>query len=97
LITGASQEVAEKYGIVWLGREGSNLRMTVSKTVALPLGDAPTCLHWTLNPYATARLITVGFSLCNVNDRPVCLIPQLFPHYFHDKGAVLHHLTGDQH
>ena len=27
---------------VWLGREGSNLRMTESKSVALPLGDAPT-------------------------------------------------------
>ena len=26
----------------WLGREGSNLRMTESKSVALPLGDAPT-------------------------------------------------------
>ena len=26
---------------VWLGREDSNLRMTVPKTVALPLGDAP--------------------------------------------------------
>ncbi len=75
---------------IWLGREGSNLRMTVSKTVALPLGDAPTGLHRIKNPYATARLITVGFRLCNVNDRPVCLIPQLFPHYFHDKGAVLH-------
>ena len=25
----------------WLGRQGSNLRMTVPKTVALPLGDAP--------------------------------------------------------
>jgi hypothetical protein len=25
----------------WLGREDSNLRMTVPKTVALPLGDAP--------------------------------------------------------
>ncbi|MDB5659549.1 MAG: hypothetical protein JWS10_2164 [Cypionkella sp.] len=26
----------------WLGREGSNLRMSVPKTDALPLGDAPT-------------------------------------------------------
>jgi hypothetical protein len=26
----------------WLGREDSNLRMTESKSVALPLGDAPT-------------------------------------------------------
>ena len=26
----------------WLGRQDSNLRMTVPKTVALPLGDAPT-------------------------------------------------------
>ena len=26
----------------WLGREGSNLRMAVPKTAALPLGDAPT-------------------------------------------------------
>ena len=25
----------------WLGRQDSNLRMTVPKTVALPLGDAP--------------------------------------------------------
>ncbi len=25
----------------WLGREGSNLRMTESKSVALPLGYAP--------------------------------------------------------
>ena len=25
----------------WLGRQGSNLRMTASKAVALPLGDAP--------------------------------------------------------
>jgi hypothetical protein len=25
----------------WLGREGSNLRMSVPKTDALPLGDAP--------------------------------------------------------
>lgn len=28
--------------IEWLGREGSNLRMSVPKTDALPLGDAPT-------------------------------------------------------
>ena len=27
---------------IWLGREGSNLRMSVPKTDALPLGDAPT-------------------------------------------------------
>jgi hypothetical protein len=27
--------------IEWLGRQDSNLRMTVPKTVALPLGDAP--------------------------------------------------------
>jgi hypothetical protein len=26
----------------WLGRKGSNLRMTESKSVALPLGYAPT-------------------------------------------------------
>jgi hypothetical protein len=26
---------------LWLGREDSNLRMTESKSVALPLGDAP--------------------------------------------------------
>jgi site-specific DNA recombinase len=26
---------------IWLGREDSNLRMTESKSVALPLGDAP--------------------------------------------------------
>ena len=26
----------------WLGREGSNLRMAVPKTAALPLGYAPT-------------------------------------------------------
>lgn len=25
----------------WLGREDSNLRMTIPKTVALPLGDVP--------------------------------------------------------
>jgi hypothetical protein len=25
----------------WLGRQDSNLRMTASKAVALPLGDAP--------------------------------------------------------
>ena len=25
----------------WLGWEGSNLRMTIPKTVALPLGDTP--------------------------------------------------------
>jgi hypothetical protein len=25
----------------WLGRKGSNLRMTESKSVALPLGDSP--------------------------------------------------------
>ena len=27
----------------WLGRQGSNLGMSVPKTDALPLGDAPTC------------------------------------------------------
>ena len=27
--------------LYWLGRQDSNLRMTVPKTVALPLGDAP--------------------------------------------------------
>ena len=26
---------------IWLGREGSNLRMVESKSTALPLGDAP--------------------------------------------------------
>ena len=26
---------------IWLGRQDSNLRMTGSKPVALPLGDAP--------------------------------------------------------
>jgi hypothetical protein len=29
----------------WLGREDSNLRMTVPKTVALPLGDAPRIIY----------------------------------------------------
>lgn len=29
----------------WLGREGSNLRMSVPKTDALPLGDAPTIMQ----------------------------------------------------
>ncbi len=28
--------------LIWLGREDSNLRMTGSKPVALPLGDGPT-------------------------------------------------------
>jgi hypothetical protein len=27
--------------LMWQGRQGSNLRMTGSKPVALPLGDAP--------------------------------------------------------
>ncbi|GAX90605.1 hypothetical protein EFBL_2238 [Effusibacillus lacus] len=31
----------EKTGLNWLGRKGSNLRMTESKSVALPLGDSP--------------------------------------------------------
>jgi site-specific DNA recombinase len=30
---------------LWLGREDSNLRMTVPKTVALPLGDAPRIIY----------------------------------------------------
>jgi hypothetical protein len=29
---------------IWLGREGSNLRMAESKSAALPLGYAPTGL-----------------------------------------------------
>jgi hypothetical protein len=33
--------VAVKNNQIWLGRLDSNQRMTVSKTVALPLGDAP--------------------------------------------------------
>jgi hypothetical protein len=32
----------------WLGRQGSNLRMTVPKTVALPLGHAPMSMYFTL-------------------------------------------------
>ncbi len=31
----------------WLGRKDSNLRMTDPKSVALPLGDAPTPIHST--------------------------------------------------
>ena len=33
--------VREKVVTEWLGREGSNLRMSVPKTDALPLGDHP--------------------------------------------------------
>ena len=29
---------------IWLGRQDSNLRMTGSKPVALPLGDAPSLI-----------------------------------------------------
>jgi hypothetical protein len=32
-------------GASWLGREDSNLRMTESKSVALPLGDAPSAMR----------------------------------------------------
>ena len=31
----------KKLRSIWLGRQDSNLRMTAPKTVALPLGDAP--------------------------------------------------------
>ena len=30
--------------VIWLGREGSNLRMQESKSCVLPLDDAPICL-----------------------------------------------------
>lgn len=37
------QKIAEPGAVgVWLGREGSNLRMAESKSAALPLGYAPT-------------------------------------------------------
>ena len=32
-------------GEIWLGRQGSNLRMAIPKTAALPLGYAPTTGH----------------------------------------------------
>ena len=38
-------------GKAWLGREDSNLRMTESKSVALPLGDAP-CADGVIGPRA---------------------------------------------
>ena len=38
--SGADSTITRKSEI-WLGREDSNLRMTESKSVALPLGDAP--------------------------------------------------------
>ena len=31
--------------LIWLGRQGSNLRMLVPKTSALPLGDDPLTLY----------------------------------------------------
>ena len=34
----------------WLGWQGSNLRMTGPKPVALPLGDIPVHPHFTTNP-----------------------------------------------
>ena len=38
--------------MIWLGREGSNLRMSVPKTDALPLGDAPTEAVFSHSPAA---------------------------------------------
>ncbi len=53
----------------WLGRKGSNLRMTESKSVALPLGDSPIlgrpmgieptsarATIWCVNHFATAAI-----------------------------------------
>ena len=52
----------------WLGRQDSNLGMSIPKTDALPLGDAPTSRRIYINPlqYATHNLKIVSgfFSRC---------------------------------
>ena len=46
----------------WLGRQGSNLRMTASKAVALPLGDAPlvSCVAQNIRPIVRRRKALLG-------------------------------------
>ena len=45
--------------LVWLGRRGSNPRMTESKSVALPLGDGP--IFCIFKNSAAQRLFLCGF------------------------------------
>ncbi len=58
----------------WLGREGSNLRMTESKSVALPLGYAPTVRLLQTSPKQTGRTIVSpscrGNGAINLSLRP---------------------------
>lgn len=45
----------------WLGREDSNLRMTIPKTVALPLGDVPMYEFAVLMSFLRRRCYVVAF------------------------------------
>ncbi len=46
-----------------LGREDSNLRMSIPKTDALPLGDGPICVIPRVQTFQMAAL-DIGFSDC---------------------------------